>query len=59
MHFFFTSSSLVDMAAAHKIMRRDVGSTYRAMRKIHYNGIRFRDTLALDEAEARWGRSWR
>jgi intergrase/recombinase len=45
-----------DIAAAHKIMKRDVGIAYTTMRKIHYNVMRFRDTLALDEAEVLAGR---
>ena len=40
-----------DIAATHKIMKRDVGIAYIAMRKIHYNVMRFRDTVSLDEAE--------
>lgn len=40
-----------DIAAAHKIMKRDVGIAYIAMRKIHYNVMKFRDTVSLDEAE--------
>jgi intergrase/recombinase len=45
-----------DIAAAHKIMKRDVGIAYMTMRKIHYNVMRFRDTLAVDEAEVLAGR---
>ena len=45
-----------DIAAAHKIMKRDVGIAYIAMRKIHYNVMRFRDALAVDEAEVLAGR---
>ena len=41
----------IDIAAAHKIMKRDVGIAYVVMRKIHYNVMRFRETLAVDEAE--------
>ena len=44
------------LAAAHKIMKPDVGIGYATMRKIHYNVMRFRDTLALDEAEVLAGR---
>ena len=40
-----------EIAATHKIMKRDVGIAYIAMRKIHYNVMRFRDTVSLDEAE--------
>ena len=35
-----------DIAATHKIMKRDAGIAYIAMRKIHYNVMRFRDTLS-------------
>jgi deferrochelatase/peroxidase EfeB len=45
-----------DIAATHKIMKRDVGIAYVAMRKIHYNVMRFRDTLSVDEAEVLAGR---
>jgi intergrase/recombinase len=45
-----------DIAAAHKIMKRDVGIPYIAMRKIHYNVMRFRDTVSVDEAEVLAGR---
>jgi intergrase/recombinase len=45
-----------DIAATHKIMKRDVGIAYLAMRKIHYNVMRFRDTLSVDEAEVLAGR---
>jgi intergrase/recombinase len=40
-----------DISATHKIMKPDVGIAYIAMRKIHYNVIRFRDAVSLDEAE--------
>lgn len=45
-----------DIAATHKIMKRDVGIAYIAMRKIHYNVMRFRDVLSVDEAEVLAGR---
>jgi intergrase/recombinase len=45
-----------DIVATHKIMKRDVGIAYIAMRKIHYNVMRFRDTVSLDEAEVLAGR---
>jgi len=38
-----------DISATHKIMKRDVGIAYIAMRKIHYNVMRFKDTLRVDE----------
>jgi intergrase/recombinase len=43
-----------DIAATHKIMKQDVGIAYSVMRKIHYNVMRFRDTVSLDEAEGLW-----
>ena len=45
-----------DISATHKIMKRDVGIAYIAMRKIHYNVMRFKDTLSVDEAEVLAGR---
>ena len=45
-----------NISASHKIMKRDIEITYIAMRKIHYNVMRFRDTLAVDEAEVLAGR---
>jgi hypothetical protein len=45
-----------DIAATHKIMKRDIGIAYIAMRKIHYNVMRFRDRLSVDEAEVLAGR---
>ena len=45
-----------DIGAAHKILKRDVGIAYMVLRKIHYNVMRFRDTLAVDEAEVLAGR---
>ena len=45
-----------DIATTHKIMKRDVCIAYIAMRKIHYNVMRFRDTVSLDEAEVLAGR---
>jgi hypothetical protein len=32
-------------------MKRDVGIGYTIMRKIHYNVMRFRETMGVDEAE--------
>jgi deferrochelatase/peroxidase EfeB len=37
-------------------MKRDVGIAYVAMRKIHHNVMRFRDTVSLDESEVLAGR---
>ena len=45
-----------DIAATHKIMKRDVGIAYIAMRKIHYNVMRFKEMLRIDEAEVLAGR---
>jgi len=45
-----------DIAATHKIMKRDVGIGYTIMRKIHYNVMRFRETMGIDEAEVLAGR---
>jgi intergrase/recombinase len=45
-----------DISATHKIMKRDVGIAYIAMRKIHYNVMRFKETLSVDEAEVLAGR---
>ena len=45
-----------DIVATHRIMKRDVGIAYTAMRKIHYNVMRFREALAVDEAEVLAGR---
>jgi hypothetical protein len=38
-----------DIQAAHKILKREAGIAYVAMRKIHYNVIRFKNALELDE----------
>ena len=46
----------IDIASTHKIMKRDLDIAYIAMRKIHYNLMRFRDTLSVDEAEVLAGR---
>jgi hypothetical protein len=40
-----------DIAATHKIMKRDVGIAYITMRKIHHNVMRFKEKLSVDEAE--------
>jgi hypothetical protein len=45
-----------DKGATYKIMKRDVGIAYIAMRQIHYNLMRFRVTLRVDEAEVLAGR---
>ena len=40
-----------DIAATHKIIKRDARIAYTAMRKIHYNVMQLRDILTVDEAE--------
>lgn len=45
-----------DIAAIHKIIKRDIGIAYIAMRKIHYNVMRFKEALSVDEAEVLAGR---
>ena len=45
-----------DISAAHRIMKRDVGNPYIAMRKIHFNVMRFKEMLNIDEAEVLAGR---
>jgi deferrochelatase/peroxidase EfeB len=37
-------------------MKRDIGITYITIRKIHYNVMRFKETLSVDEAELLAGR---
>ena len=37
-------------------MKRDVDIAYVAMRKIHYNVMRFKETLSVDEVELLAGR---
>ena len=37
-------------------MKKEILDAYIAMRKIHYNVMRFRDTLSVDEAEVLAGR---
>jgi len=45
-----------DISACHKIMKRDVEISYMTMRKLHYNVMRHRETMAVDEAEVLAGR---
>ena len=40
-----------DIVATHKIMKRDVGIGYTIMRKIHYNVMRFREIMGVDEVK--------
>jgi deferrochelatase/peroxidase EfeB len=51
-----TKFDCYDIVSTHKIMKRDVGIAYIVMRKIHFNVMRFRDTLSVDEAEVLAGR---
>ena len=45
-----------DIQGAHKILKREAGIAYIVLRKIHYNVIRFKNALELDEAEVLAGR---
>ncbi|MGD9674205.1 MAG: integrase [Candidatus Nitrosocosmicus sp.] len=45
-----------DVQAAHKILKREAGIAFIVMRKIHYNVMRFKNSLDLDEAEVLAGR---
>jgi hypothetical protein len=47
---------ICDIQAAHKILKREAGIAYVAMRKIHYNVMRFKNAVELDEAEVLAGR---
>ena len=42
--------------AAHRILKREANIAFIVMRKIHYNVMRFRNALELDEAEVLAGR---
>lgn len=46
-----------DIVAAHSITKRDADILYMGLRKIHYNVMRFRDTMTSDEADALAGRA--
>lgn len=39
-----------DIVAAHSITKRDADILYMGLWKIHYNVMRFRDTMTSDEA---------
>ena len=39
------------MERNRNLMKRDIGISYNATRKIHYNIMRFKDTLNVDEVE--------
>ena len=45
-----------DIQAAHKILKREAGIAYIILRKIHYNVMRFKNAIELDEAEVLAGR---
>jgi deferrochelatase/peroxidase EfeB len=45
-----------DIQAAHRILRREADIAYIVLRKIHYNVLRFKNALELDEAEVLAGR---
>ncbi len=51
-----TKFDYYDISTAHRIMKRDVGIPYVAMRKIHYNVIRFKNVFNVDEVEVLAGR---
>jgi intergrase/recombinase len=46
-----------DIVAAHSITKRDVDILYMGVRKIHYNVMRFKDTMTADETDALAGRA--
>jgi hypothetical protein len=46
-----------NIVAAHTIAKRDAGILYVGLRKIHYNVMRFDDTMTPDEADALAGRA--
>ena len=46
-----------DIVAAHNITKRDADILYMGLRKIHYNVMRFKDTMTADEADALAGRA--
>lgn len=45
-----------DIQAAHKILKREANIAFVVLRKIHYNVMRFRNAVDLDEAEVLAGR---
>ena len=45
-----------DIQVAHRILKREANIAFIVMRKIHYNVMRFRNALELDEAEVLAGR---
>jgi intergrase/recombinase len=46
-----------DIVAAHSMTKRDADILYTSLRKIHYNVMRFKDTMTADEADALAGRA--
>jgi integrase-like protein len=46
-----------DIVAAHSITKRDADILYMGLRKIHYNVMRFNETMTADGAEALAGRA--
>ena len=46
-----------DIIASHSITKRDAEILYVGLRKIHYNIMRFKDTMNSDEADALAGRA--
>ena len=46
-----------DIVAAHSITKRDADILYMGIRKVHYNVMRFKDTMTSDEADALAGRA--
>jgi hypothetical protein len=45
-----------DIQAAHRILKREPDIAYMVLRKIHYNVLRFKNAIELDEAEVLAGR---
>jgi len=46
-----------DIVAAHSITKGDADILYMGIRKVHYNVMRFKDTMTSDEADALAGRA--
>ena len=46
-----------NIVAAHTIAKRDADILYVGLRKIHYNVMRFDNTMTADEADALAGRA--
>ena len=60
-YFCFITTSVAhyrhDIVAAHSITKRDADILYMGIRKVHYNVMRFKDTMTSDEADALAGRA--